>query len=122
MWRSSIKKGYPLGGPHSKHYRILGSMLGSPYAWKLPYRDILDKWKVAYHWDSIGTTIRVHSRLTTNSTCVSRINCCNELAALAKFCCMTCAAFLSNGLFGLALLHDYNTLNPYYYYYYHSHS
>ena len=30
-------RGTFLGGPHNKDYRILGSILGSPYVGKLPY-------------------------------------------------------------------------------------
>ena len=30
--------GYHFGGPHNKDYSILGSILGSPYFGKLPYR------------------------------------------------------------------------------------
>ena len=31
--------GYLFGGPYNKDYSILGSILGSPYFGKLPYRD-----------------------------------------------------------------------------------
>ena len=31
------KLGLPFGGPHNKDYRILESVLGSPYLGKLPY-------------------------------------------------------------------------------------
>ena len=30
--------GYHFGGPYNKDYSILGSILGSPYCGKLPYR------------------------------------------------------------------------------------
>ena len=34
----SKKQGYLFGGPYTKEYSILGSiLLGSPYLWKLPY-------------------------------------------------------------------------------------
>ena len=33
-------QGYLFGGPYKKDYSILGSILGSPYFEKLPYRDI----------------------------------------------------------------------------------
>ena len=33
----SQNRGYPFGGPNSKDYSILGSILGSPYFGKLQY-------------------------------------------------------------------------------------
>ena len=34
----SLNEGYHFGGPKNKDYSILGSILGSPYFGKLPYR------------------------------------------------------------------------------------
>ena len=31
--------GYRFGGPNNKDYSIVGSILGSPHFWKLPYRN-----------------------------------------------------------------------------------
>ena len=36
----SQKWGYHFGGPNKKDYGILGSILGSPYFGKLPYRGL----------------------------------------------------------------------------------
>ena len=36
MWRFPKIRGTFLGGPFNKGYRILGSILGSPYFGKLP--------------------------------------------------------------------------------------
>ena len=38
------KLGVPFGGPHSKDYKILGSILGSPYFGKLPYPERSQGW------------------------------------------------------------------------------
>ena len=40
VYGSVLKLGVPFlfGGPHNKDYSILGSILGSPYFGKLPYR------------------------------------------------------------------------------------
>ena len=37
----SQNQGYHFGGPNSKDYSILGSILGSPYLGKLPYTGLL---------------------------------------------------------------------------------
>ena len=37
MWVSQ-NYGYLFGGPNNKDYSLLGSILGSPYFGKLPYR------------------------------------------------------------------------------------
>ena len=37
----SQTNGYHFGGPNNKDYSILGSMFGSPYLGKLPYRSFL---------------------------------------------------------------------------------
>ena len=34
----SQNSGYHFGGPYNKDYSVLGSILGSPYLWKLPDR------------------------------------------------------------------------------------
>ena len=39
LYRGFPKLGVPYWGPHNKDYSILGSILGSPYFGKLPYRD-----------------------------------------------------------------------------------
>ena len=43
LYRGFPKLGAPFfgGGPYNKDYRILGSMLGSPYLGKLPFREML---------------------------------------------------------------------------------
>ena len=33
----SQNQGYLFGGPHNNDYGILGSILGSPFFWELPY-------------------------------------------------------------------------------------
>ena len=40
--------GYLFGGPHSKDYGILGSILGSPYFGKLPHVSGLKVWGLGF--------------------------------------------------------------------------
>ena len=37
----SQNSGYHFGGPNNKDYSIMGSILGSPYFGKLPYKDYI---------------------------------------------------------------------------------
>ena len=41
-------QGYLFGGPHSEDYTILGSILGSPYFWKISYRDYTSLYRNIY--------------------------------------------------------------------------
>ena len=40
MWRFPKIRGILFRGPYDKDYSILGSILGSPYFGKLPYRGL----------------------------------------------------------------------------------
>ena len=46
--------GYPFKGPNNKDCSILGSILGSPYFGKLPYRVNRD------HWGYIGIILEIY--------------------------------------------------------------
>ena len=82
----SQNQGYHFACPSNKDYNILGSILGSPYFGKLPYRDYIIGVIQGLDKDFVGilfpSSLRAPSKLRVQDLCVGLEITCRAVNAL----------------------------------------